>query len=168
MTSRKGRPKKFTKAEEFYILHSGQETEKLAEELGQSVKTIESFISKNTKDVEPIKKEEPLEAQYTVDEVRRLEWNAEKRVWFDPESGKEFNGPPPEETDTKTTVEVKKQVAAGLNPGNLMGRNERYGAVVMTPAASELGDHTRARRKGSNKKMESAIFKPFGDKKRKR
>lgn len=57
--------------------------------------------------------------------------------------------------------EPKEKVLDKGKTSKLIGRNNK-GSVVMTPAASELGDSNRKVKIGKN--LENAIFRPMGEK----
>lgn len=70
--------------------------------------------------------------------------------------------PKKEETAEKTVANNTTQVYDGPTAGKLMGRNEKYGVVIMSPAASELADEAakinREKNKGSSKYKTSDVI----------
>lgn len=135
---------KLNEVDEFFLLNNDMTVEQFSKKLNVKQDTIEQFLFNN--------KERILVAP------TMLEWDKEKRLWRNPQTGEYFDGPQVNDHDTKHTVEVKQKIASGVKATDLLARNERFGAVVMTGAASEMGDHNRK----TNKKEidESKIFRP--------
>jgi len=65
--------------------------------------------------------------------------------------------------ETKSTVKINEEPKPGT-VDSLMARNKRFGAVVMTPAASELSDEVRKLTpKKDARDMSNIIHRPKGD-----
>lgn len=75
------------------------------------------------------------------------------------------NLPAVEKVEEKDPTEQNKDIpkVEEKNPhadvSDLMGRNERYGAVVSTPSASQVSDSTRHHRINKGNKTESMIHR---------
>lgn len=98
---------------------------------------IASFLNIDVGEVTLIRTETNFTYEPKKVEPTSLFFDEELRVWKD-NDGNIYDGPPVKSTDDKTTVEVKKNVAAGLTAGDFFGRNGI--ATVMTPAAAQMSD----------------------------
>lgn len=124
---------KLNEADEFFLLNNSYTVDEFVEKLKVNKDIVEKFLFNNKERI--------------LVEPTMLEWDELKQLWRNPKTGEYCVGPVVEKTDTKQTVETKQKIASGLTAGDLMARNERYGAIVMTPGASEMGDHARQHKK---------------------
>lgn len=121
--------RELTAAEQFYLeSHRNSTDDEIAEVLDADV----SFIANKRMELQvTFEKKQPS--------VVDLSYNQDLRRWEDKE-GNVYNGPDVNVDDVKETVEIKKQVTAGIKAGDLIGRNESKTATVMTGGASQMSD----------------------------
>lgn len=84
-----------------------------------------------------------------------LTYNEKKHQWQD-KDGNVYAGPPVKDTDTKSTVELKQQVASGINASNMFARNSV--ATIMTQGASQVAEMTKPNTK--NRLIPSCVHVP--------
>ena len=89
-----------------------------------------------------------LNLQYEQKAVvpKDLSFNKNLQQWEDAE-GNVYNGPAVKAEDVKETVEIKRQVAAGVKAGDLIARNDKTTAAVMTAGASQMADLIRTKQR---------------------
>lgn len=116
-------------AEQFYLESHRNSTDK---EIAGVLELDENFVKdKRTELNVTFEKKQPS--------VKDLVYSQERRQWEDSD-GNVYNGPDVNVDDVKETVEVKKQVTAGIKAGDLIGRNEKKSVAVMTGGASQMSD----------------------------
>jgi hypothetical protein len=87
-----------------------------------------------------------LEYEQQVVKPKDLSFNKTLQQWEDAD-GNVYNGPAVTAEDVKETVEIKRQVAAGIKAGNLIARNDKNTAAVMTAGASQMSDMIRTKQR---------------------
>lgn len=116
-------------AEQFYIESHRNSTD---EEIAEVLELDKDFVTNKRMELQvTFEKKQPS--------VVDLSWNPKLHQWEDKE-GNIYNGPAVNVDDVKETVEVKKQVVAGIKAGDLIGRNEKQSVAVMTGGASQMAD----------------------------
>lgn len=116
-------------AEEFYLASHRNSTD---DEIAEVLELDSKFVAGKRMELNvTFEKKQPS--------VKDLTYSQERRQWEDSD-GNVYNGPDVNVDDVKETVEVKKQVTAGIKAGDLIGRNEKKSVAVMTGGASQMSD----------------------------
>lgn len=116
-------------AEEFYLASHRNSTD---DEIAEVLELDSKFVAGKRMELNvTFEKKQPS--------VKDLTYSQERRQWEDSD-GNVYNGPDVNVDDVKETVEVKRQVTAGIKAGDLIGRNEKKSVAVMTGGASQMSD----------------------------
>lgn len=133
-------------SEQFYLASNRNSTD---EEVASVLELEVDYIKRKREELK-------LSFEKKTPSIVDLKFNDKLLQWEDSD-GNIYNGPAIKADDVKETVEIKKQIVAGIKAGDLIGRNDKKTVAVMTGEASQMSDIT----KGSTKRIiASCVHQP--------